>query len=90
MKNEIPCSGEAHAIPVIEGAGKQHQMLDIIAIHDLMTSLEVVIFPEPSLQRSGTEEQAPGDLVHEGGLALGLSVPFSPLPLPLSCWPFAL
>lgn len=53
-------------------------------MHDLMTSVEVVIFPELSLQRSGTEEQAPGDLAHEGGLALGLSVPLNPLPLPLS------
>lgn len=59
-------------------------MLDVIDMHDLMTSVEVVIFPELSLQRSGTEEQAPGDLAHEGGLALGLSVPLNPLPLPLS------
>lgn len=64
-------------------------MLVVLALHDLMTSLGVIIFPEPSPQRLLTKVQTLGNLAHEGGLTLGVFIPF-PSPLPRSCWPFVL
>lgn len=40
-------------------------MLDIVAMGDLMTSLDVIIFPEPSPGRLLTEGRIPGNLAHE-------------------------
>lgn len=45
LESEIPPSGGSPCPScVIEGAEKQHQMLDVIAMHDMVTSLDVIIF----------------------------------------------
>lgn len=68
MENEIPPSrGSPHPSCVIEGAEKQQQMLDIIDIHDWITSLEVIISSRAFSSEMMAEVQALGDLAHEGG-----------------------